>query len=277
MIAAAAHYDVRALGEALDRAVHRTFGRFVAVVTPFVLADAFGNMTQLAPLSGVVSAFAFILGMLVYNRAQVVMIETVGEPNRRGPAWAAAFRHRRALVFALIAMLDYAIPFLAVGVVAVVYFAITSFRGYVGSGIAAVVVFFIVVVIALALATMLLVVLLIFVLSAAAATLETVLDGTAPHRSLGRWLRHTFRWRELRPTLLAAAVFALLVLGVPGFLAAVFRWGPDYVRLGLYTIPEGIADAIALMFAWEWRDLILTSRQGHDIEAVLESGPAPLR
>jgi hypothetical protein len=39
----------------------------------------------------------------------------------------------------------------------------------------------------------------------------------------------------------------------------------------LFAVPEGIADAIALMFVWRWRDAILERRHGRDIQALLDA------
>lgn len=272
MSAAAARYDARALGEVLDRAVHRTFGRFAVVVPPFVLADALGSLLQFAPLSGPVTSFAFLLaGVVLENRARVVTIVTLGEPARRRTAWGAALRHPGALLFAPIGALDYALPFLAAGLIGGAFVAIVRLRAIFGNGVGVPVPLLIGAAIGLLIGIVLLVALLLLALAAAAATVETVLDRRPPQRSLGRWLGHTFRRRDLLTTLLAAIVFELLVIGVPYFLSVAFPWGPLSVRAALDAVPEGIADAIALLFVWGWRDLILATRQGRDLEAALDA------
>ena len=59
MTAAGAHYDVRALGELLDRAVHRTVRRFAIVAPPFILADA---------LKSVLAALLVPAGWALFDR-----------------------------------------------------------------------------------------------------------------------------------------------------------------------------------------------------------------
>ena len=132
---------------------------------------------------------------------------------------------------------------------------------------------------AIVLAAALLVVLMLVALAGVVATIDTVVDGTAPHRALGHWLRRTFRRRGLGTTLVAAAEVVLLFAGVPLLLGLIPRWAPQGVMSGIDAIPEGIADAVALMFAWRWRDTVNDSRDGRDIERLLDAhdalGPRP--
>jgi hypothetical protein len=267
--AAAAQYDVRALGEILDRSVHLTVRRF-AVVAPFVLADALGSLIGFLPLRGGIAVATFLIGaMLCENRAQVVALASIGREDRRGVAWSAVFRHPGALMFALVGILDYAVPYLVVGIASLVAFATVSGPGAIGASLGLAFILMIVVVLALLLS--LLVALLLFALAAVAATVDVVLDRTVPHRALGRWARLTFRRRSSLTTLLAATVFMLLTIGVP-FLLNLVSWGPPAIQTILDAIPEGIADAIALMFAWGWRDLILDRRLGQDMNRLLDAG-----
>ena len=61
------------------------------------------------------------------------------------------------------------------------------------------------------------------------------------------------------------------VAGLPLVLGLLIRWGPSELRAVLFAIPEGIADAIALVFVWRWRDAFLERRHGHDIQALLDA------
>lgn len=257
-------------GLLLDRAVHETFARFGIIVPVFIVADALGSLLEVAPWNWPGRFFVLLLvAMFFENRARVVMIATLAQPTPSGTVWRAALRHFAAVPLTLAEVLDVGTPYLALVVVAVPFILVTrvllaripfTFLLAYAAGFAVVMV----------LAAALLICLLLVVFACAAATLDVVLERTPVHRALGSWLRRCFRLRALGSTLLAATAFAILVVGVPALLSVVIPWGPPVVRDSLCAIPEGIADAVAMIFAWRWRDAVLEQREGRDLDALLD-------
>jgi hypothetical protein len=241
-----------------------------------VIADALGGMLQLAPVPSpagpVVLLFA---GMVLENRARVVVIASSGAGPRGPVAWAAALRHPAALAYAVVAMVEVLVPYLGLAVVAI---ALLFGRIWIlarqdgvsgvafGAGLAVV----------FAIAALLFVTALLVALAGVAATFDTVAERRPPHHALAWWLRETFRRRSLGATLVAGLIFIMLVGGVPLTLGWLFTWGPAGVRSVLFAIPEGIADAIALNFVWYWREAIVEGRHGRDIQALLDGAVQPV-
>ena len=256
-------------GLLLDRAVHETFARFGIIVPVFIVADALGGLLELAPGNWPGRFFVLLLaGMFFENRARVVMIATLAQPAPSGTVWRAALRHFAAVPLTLVDLLDIGMPYLALVVVLVPFALVTRVlpaRIPFTFLLAYAAVFAVVMVLAAAL----LVCLVLVVFACAVATLDVVLERTPVHRALGSWLRRCFRLRALGSTLLAATAFAILVTGVPELLSVV-PWGPPAVRDSLCAIPEGIADAVAMIFAWRWRDAVLEQREGRDLDALLD-------
>jgi hypothetical protein len=256
-------------GVLLDRAVHQTFARFGIVVPVFIVADALGGLVQVAPGSWPGKFFVLLLvGMFFENRARVVTIATLTQPAPSVTVWRAALRHFATVPLTLADVLDAATPYLVLVLVAVPFTFVTRvalvripfpFLLAYAAGFTIVMV----------LASALLVCLLLVVFACAAAMLDVVLERTPVHRALASWLRRCFRLRALGSTLAAATAFAILVVGVPALLSVVIPWGTPPVRAALFATPEGIADAIAMIFVWHWRDAILEQREGRDLEALL--------
>lgn len=266
--------DVHALGVQLDAAVHVTFARFAVVAPAFIVADGLGSCLQLVPLNGPVGSIVLLfVATVLENRARVVAIASARHGDRRRVDWGAALRHPAALAFAVLSMLELGIPYLALGVVSGLAFVLFRIPMVTLSGRPTSFLFLFAAILAVAVGAVLLVALLLVALAGVVATIDTVLDGTAPHRALGRWLRLAFARRSLGPTVFAAAVVVLLFAGVPMLLAVAIPWGPLPVRIAIDAIPEGVADAVAVMFAWRWRDAALNRRAGRDIEQLLDASP----
>ena len=267
--------DVRALGEQLDRGVHLTFARFALVVPAFVLADALGSFLQLVPLRGAGGSLALLFaGMVCENRARVVVIASM-HAGRRSPDWSQVLRHPAALAFAVVTMLDLLIPYLAMGVVAGLVFGLLRLPAIASVALPVTLISIVGFTLGLVLAAALLVALTLVALAGVVATIDTVVDGTAPHRAFGHWLRRTFRRRGLGTTLVAAAAVVMLFAGVPLLLSMIPQWAPVGVMIVIDAIPEGVADAVAMMFAWRWRDTVNDSRDGRDIELLLDAHDPP--
>ena len=265
--------ELHALGEILDRAVHRMVRRFGAVAPPMILADASGSLLSLVLHN---PALWWAVAMLIENRARVVALVSVRAERGHRIAWSAALRYPVALLFAVPALLDYAVPYVAVFVLGAPFVLVQMVPGVAATGAPRVALLFVVVVLLALAGAALLVALLLFMLGALVAMIDVVFDGAPPLRALRFWLAQTFRRQGFVPTLLAAAVFALLVIGTPYLLNLVpvpFPI-PGVASAAVQAIPEGIADAIALLFAWEWRDAVLARRHGRDIAALLAAQSA---
>ena len=264
------------LGLLLDRAVHRTFSRFAVSVPAFVLADALGGLLQYVPLRITAGpVLLFVAGMVLENRARVIVIASGTAPRGGSAAWRAALRHPAALLYALVGTAEAFVPLAVIVVAGAAVFVVgrtpSAIRGDVAFGGGFVLTGLIMFVVAL----LLVAAALLATLAAAAATFDTVLARTPPHRALAWWLRQAFRPRALGPTSAAAAIFILLVAGVPLVLGWTIPWGLPALRSVVFAIPEGIADAIALNFVWGWREAILESRHGRDIQALLDQADQP--
>lgn len=269
----AATSELGALGEILDRAVHRTVRRFGAAAPALILADASGSLLSFIPVA---EFWWFAAALLLENRGRVVALASLRRAPGHRVAWSAALRHPAALLFAIPAALDYTVPYLTLFVVSSPFMLVTRTARILTAGNGFAALFYGVAVLVLLLATALLVVVLLLMLGAMAATIDTVLDGAPPLRALGFWLAQTFRRRGFGATLLAGAVFALLVIGTPFLLELIplpFAI-PHALYVALEGIPEGIADAIAVVFAWEWRDEVLRRRRGRDLELLLAAQSA---
>ena len=260
---------MRELGMLLDRAVHLTFTRFAGVIPVFILADALGGLLQPAWLPGPGGYIALMLaGMILENRARVVAIASRDAGKRGSAAWGAALRHPAALVYAVVAMVEGSIWYQLLLIGGFIFVLVSLPATQAGVPWFA---YVIVLVVGLTVALLLLAASLLITLAGVAATFDTVIERTPPHRALWWWLRETFRMRSLGTTLPAAAIVAVLVAGLPLVLGLLIRWGPSELRAVLFAIPEGIADAIALVFVWRWRDAFLERRHGHDIQALLDA------
>ncbi len=258
--------ELHALGEMLDRAVHRTVRRFGAAAPVMILADASGSLLSFVisnPLLWLVAA------MLISDRARVVALASVRAERGHRIAWSAALRYPAALLFTVPALLDYAVPFVSLFVFEAPFALVQLFPRVAATGAPREALAFIIVLLAVLAGAALLVALLLFMLGAVVAMIDVVFDGAPPLRALRFWLAQTFRRRGFVSTLLAAAVFALLVIGTPALLELVAIPLPGALRAAVDGVPEGIADAIALLFAWEWRDAMLVRRHGRDIETLL--------
>ena len=259
----------------LDRAVHRTFSRFALVVPAFVLADALGGLLQFVSLRVPAGGMVLMLaGMVLENRARVIVIASSRAAPRESTAWVAALRHPAALAYAVVGMVEVLVPYLAFAAVgtALAFAQMSALAAAAGFPVLA---YAAAIVVLLAIVLLLLGVALLVALAGAVATVDTVIEQTPPHRALLWWLRQTFRMRSPGQTLAAAAVFIVLVAGVPEVLGMLIPWGPPALRSVLFAIPEGIADAVALYFVWCWRDAILEGRHGHDIQALLDGAVQP--
>jgi hypothetical protein len=274
-VTGAAPSELHALGEILDRAVHRTVRRFGAVAPVMILADASGSLLSFVVRNGVLW---WAIAMLIENRARVVALVSVRAERGHRIAWSAALRYPVALLFAVPALLDYIVPYVAVFVFGAPFFVAQVFPRIVTSGAPRAAFVFLALTLLTLAGAAVLVALLLFMLGALVAMIDVLFEGAPPLRALRFWLAQTFRRRGFVSTLLAAAVFALLVVGTPFLLS----WVPFPIPIpiprvataALHGIPEGIADAIALLFAWEWRDALLARRHGRDIEALLAAQSA---
>jgi hypothetical protein len=258
---------LRETGDLLDRAVHVVARRIVPVGLPFVLADVLGNFTNVLAWSGLADIALLGLALAFVNRARVIAVRSSARFDAALTDWRAVFHRPDLLWIVPLDALTYAVPFL-VGFLALSLAGL--FRiGPLATAVPGVrmllaVAALLAIVSALALAAVMLI-----SFAACAATVDVVVDDVAIHRALGRSLREVFRRRSLAVALPAAAVFAVLVIGVPTLLS-IFPLGHDWLRYIVTGIPEGLADAVALFFVWGWRDAVLDRHRGRDIAALLD-------
>jgi hypothetical protein len=264
---------LRETGDLLDRGVHLVGQRVVTIGLPFVLADVLGNFTVALPSAGGwLSIPIMVLALAFGNRAQVIGVRSSVRFDAARTDWRAVFHRPDLLWIVPLDALTYAVPFL---LMFLALFLAGLFRigpvvtavpdGRVLLALAAL----LAIVSALALAAVLLI-----SFAVCAATVEAVVEDVSVGRALGRWLREVFRRRSLGAALLAAAVFAVLVIGMPTLLSIV-PFGPNWLRNIVNGIPEGLADAVALFFAWGWRDAVLDRHRGRDIAALLDERDQP--
>ena len=227
------------IGSRLDRAVHVTIASWFAMCVPFVVYEFASTVVDTITnddWSGYITWLIAASAVEIWARTAVICVLR-GERFAR--SLTAALRRPALVLFVIVACAE---PWL------------TDF----GSNLAGLPLFF---------AGSLV------VFASMLALVGSVVDDVPPMRALAFWLREMCRPRKLGINFAGALIVACLTVVVPyllrGFPGA--DWAP--VRF-LFPVPDGLGDALAMVFVVLWYDAALDDKYGRDIEHLLDARPA---